>query len=128
MGSLSHYINARAHGYQDLPSFPETPPDPSVRNVPTEQSPKIVRKMIPGSSRKSFYSDTDNSSPAEGEYYSYIDLGSLNLSLFAMFFVEESDDSEEESSSENSSASESENNEESDGYETKHNVNCYNFP
>jgi len=33
LGSLSHYINARAMGYQDLPEYPEEAPDPSVRNV-----------------------------------------------------------------------------------------------
>ena len=87
MGSLSHYINARAHGYQDLPGFPETPSDPSVRNVPTEPSPKIVKKTITDSNKKSFYSDSDNSSPAEGEYYFSIDIhflkfGSLVSSLF----------------------------------------------
>jgi len=33
LGSLSHYINARASGYQDLPGFPEVAPDPSARAV-----------------------------------------------------------------------------------------------
>ena len=33
LGSLSHFINVRASGYQDLPSYPEVPPDPSVRVV-----------------------------------------------------------------------------------------------
>jgi AP-3 complex subunit beta len=33
VGSLSHLMNARASGYQELPDFPELPPDPSVRNV-----------------------------------------------------------------------------------------------
>merc|ERR1719318_954604 len=33
LGSLSHFINARAAGYQDLPGFPEDAPDPSVRTV-----------------------------------------------------------------------------------------------
>ena len=33
LGSLSHLLNARASGYQELPEFPEVAPDPSVRNV-----------------------------------------------------------------------------------------------
>lgn len=33
LGSLSHLLNARASGYQELPDFPDVPPDPSVRNV-----------------------------------------------------------------------------------------------
>ena len=33
VGSLSHLMNARASGYQELPDFPEVPPDPAVRNV-----------------------------------------------------------------------------------------------
>ena len=38
LGSLSHYINARAAGYHDLPDFPEVPPDPTARHV--EPPPK----------------------------------------------------------------------------------------
>lgn len=82
MGSLSHYINARAHGYQDLPAFPETPSDPSVRNVPTEPSPKMVKKMTTGSKKKSFYSDSDNSSPVEGKYY-----GALSVSNNQFIYI-----------------------------------------
>lgn len=33
LGSLSHYINTRAVGYEPLPDFPEHPPDSSVRDV-----------------------------------------------------------------------------------------------
>lgn len=33
LGSLSHYLNIKANGYQDLPSFPSIAPDTSVRNV-----------------------------------------------------------------------------------------------
>ncbi|KAM9854112.1 AP-3 complex subunit beta-2 [Aulostomus maculatus] len=37
LGSLSHLLNAKAGGYQELPDWPEAAPDPSVRNVETEQ-------------------------------------------------------------------------------------------
>jgi len=36
LGSLSHFINARAVGYHDLPEFPVEVPDPSVRNVESQ--------------------------------------------------------------------------------------------
>ncbi|KAK7601336.1 hypothetical protein V9T40_008777 [Parthenolecanium corni] len=102
MGSLSHYINARANGYHDLPAFPETAPDPSVRNVPTVTVTKPVKKQVSMSKKTSFYSDSDSdiSSPPN----------------------EDSDeDSEEDSSEEKSSESESEeiNSAESDDYQKK---------
>merc|ERR1711936_745064 len=39
LGSLSHFINARANGYQDLPEYPEIPPDPKVRAVEVAKPP-----------------------------------------------------------------------------------------
>ncbi|XP_055614239.1 AP-3 complex subunit beta-2 [Uranotaenia lowii] len=77
LGSLSHYLNMRANGYQDLPQFPETAPDSSVRNVEpppeygypaqntdggshedstTQRRPKDKKKV------KSFYTDSEKSS------------------------------------------------------------------
>ncbi len=48
LGSLSHFINARAAGYQDLPEFPEQAPDATLRNVepvkPTENPWKKEEK------------------------------------------------------------------------------------
>jgi len=40
LGSLSHFINARAADYQDLPGFPEVAPDPSVRTVEVPKPPQ----------------------------------------------------------------------------------------
>ncbi|XP_078139219.1 AP-3 complex subunit beta-2 isoform X3 [Centroberyx gerrardi] len=37
LGSLSHLLNAKAGGYQELPDWPEAAPDPSVRNVEQEE-------------------------------------------------------------------------------------------
>ncbi|KAI4826061.1 hypothetical protein KUCAC02_021712, partial [Chaenocephalus aceratus] len=37
LGSLSHLLNAKAGGYQELPDWPEAAPDPGVRNVETEE-------------------------------------------------------------------------------------------
>ncbi|XP_072881051.1 AP-3 complex subunit beta-2 isoform X4 [Hemitrygon akajei] len=38
LGSLSHLLNSKASGYQELPDWPESAPDPSVRNVEKEVS------------------------------------------------------------------------------------------
>jgi len=43
LGSLSHFINAKATGYHDLPEFPSEAPDPSVRNV---EPPKPVDNPV----------------------------------------------------------------------------------
>lgn len=56
-------MNIRANGYHDLPAFPETPPDTSVRNVPTQSTPKVSKKQTVSEKKTSFYSDSDNSSP-----------------------------------------------------------------
>uniref|UniRef100_A0A670JR09 AP-3 complex subunit beta n=1 Tax=Podarcis muralis TaxID=64176 RepID=A0A670JR09_PODMU len=39
LGSLSHLLNAKAVGYQELPDWPSEAPDPSVRNVEVLASP-----------------------------------------------------------------------------------------
>ncbi|XP_055518616.1 AP-3 complex subunit beta-2 isoform X4 [Leucoraja erinacea] len=38
LGSLSHLLNSKASGYQELPDWPEAAPDPSVRNVENDVS------------------------------------------------------------------------------------------
>lgn len=42
LGSLSHLLNAKAGSYQELPEWPETAPDPSVRNVEVKESVRAV--------------------------------------------------------------------------------------
>ncbi|XP_041082947.1 AP-3 complex subunit beta-2-like isoform X5 [Polyodon spathula] len=37
LGSLSHLLNAKATGYQELPAWPDVAPDPSVRNVELDE-------------------------------------------------------------------------------------------
>merc|ERR1712059_203612 len=76
LGSLSHFINSRATGYQDLPQFPTTAPDPGVRTVevpkPEENPWKKEEKIKPEkkrskkvSSEKNFY-DSDGSTKLNG--------------------------------------------------------------
>jgi len=67
MGSLSHYINCRAIGYQDLPQFPDSPTDSSVRcvAVPEEEQEKPAKlnkiERTAANKKKTFYSDSENS-------------------------------------------------------------------
>lgn len=42
LGSLSHLLNAKAGGYQELPDWPEAAPDASVRNVEVKDSVRAV--------------------------------------------------------------------------------------
>lgn len=81
LGSLSHYLNARANGYQDLPPFPEVAPDSNARQIhePTKSSSpdystqklcyeennteKLSKKLK--KNMKSFYTDSDNSESGE---------------------------------------------------------------
>uniref|UniRef100_A0A3B3X0N8 AP-3 complex subunit beta n=1 Tax=Poecilia mexicana TaxID=48701 RepID=A0A3B3X0N8_9TELE len=42
LGSLSHLLNAKAGGYQELPDWPESAPDASVRNVEVKESVRAV--------------------------------------------------------------------------------------
>ena len=50
LGSMSHYLNTKVCGYQDLPDFPEEAPDSTVRNV---EPPKGIAQKI--RIKKSFY-------------------------------------------------------------------------
>ncbi|XP_026822007.1 AP-3 complex subunit beta-1 isoform X1 [Rhopalosiphum maidis] len=71
MGSLSHYINSRAIGYQDLPQFPDLPTDSSVRCValPEEQEKPVKQKAerTTINKNKTFYSDSENNSDDSSE-------------------------------------------------------------
>ena len=75
MGTLSHAISARVSGYSDLPNFPETAPDPSVRNVEiitettktekrSDSTPRSSKTRKAGQQKKQqsekFYSDDDD--------------------------------------------------------------------
>ncbi|XP_057691834.1 AP-3 complex subunit beta-2 isoform X8 [Corythoichthys intestinalis] len=46
LGSLSHLLNAKAGGYQELPDWPEAAPDPSVRNVEVKESSCQVFSLL----------------------------------------------------------------------------------
>uniref|UniRef100_A0A672QGS2 AP-3 complex subunit beta n=1 Tax=Sinocyclocheilus grahami TaxID=75366 RepID=A0A672QGS2_SINGR len=72
LGSLSHLLNAKAGGYQELPEWPESAPDPSVRNVEVKDSIPDWSKCTSRKDRKEkkldkpFYSDSEgDSGPTE---------------------------------------------------------------
>ena len=102
LGTLSHILNTRATGYQELPDWPEVAPDSSVRNIelpnlfdePTK--PKTREKKKVAKKETSFYSDESSS-------------------------VDETDSSEEESDedSDDEGESESDNDKEDESSEAK---------
>uniref|UniRef100_A0A8C9FMG4 AP-3 complex subunit beta n=1 Tax=Pavo cristatus TaxID=9049 RepID=A0A8C9FMG4_PAVCR len=60
LGSLSHLLNAKAVGYQELPDWPDEAPDPSVRNVEVRGTPR--REKRKEKVEKPFYSDSEGES------------------------------------------------------------------
>ncbi|XP_016099561.1 AP-3 complex subunit beta-2 isoform X3 [Sinocyclocheilus grahami] len=68
LGSLSHLLNAKAGGYQELPEWPESAPDPSVRNVEIPDWSKCTSRKDRKEKKldKPFYSDSEgDSGPTE---------------------------------------------------------------
>lgn len=130
LGSLSHYLNIRASGYHDLPTFPKIAPDSSVRNVEIippsrsnsdplehtgiEELNNVKTKSSSKSNKKqkSFYTDSEKSST---EYSS--DDGSTSDDEAEDDEEEEEEDDnneEEDETTDDSSESSSESGEESD--------------
>ncbi|XP_003784653.1 AP-3 complex subunit beta-2 isoform X4 [Otolemur garnettii] len=62
LGSLSHLLNAKATGYQELPDWPEEAPDPSVRNVEVPEWTKCSNREKRKEKEKPFYSDSEGES------------------------------------------------------------------
>ncbi|XP_078812156.1 AP-3 complex subunit beta-1 isoform X2 [Oryzias latipes] len=101
LGTLSHSLNVKASGYQELSDWPAVAPDPSVRNVEViepvkEWAPSLGKAKQPKSDAK-FYSD-DEEKEEEGSERS----------------TSSEDDSSSSSSSNSDSGSEEESSEESE--------------
>ncbi|KAK1160968.1 AP-3 complex subunit beta-2-like isoform X1 [Acipenser oxyrinchus oxyrinchus] len=67
LGSLSHLLNTKATGYQELPAWPDMAPDPSVRNVEVKEAVPEWTKCSSREKRKEkvekpFYSDSEGES------------------------------------------------------------------
>ncbi|NXA24566.1 AP3B2 protein, partial [Ibidorhyncha struthersii] len=102
LGSLSHLLNAKAVGYQELPDWPDEAPDPSVRNVEVPEWTKCTsREKRKEKVEKPFYSDSEGESgpteSADSEPESVSEeSGSSSSSSSSSSGSEEEEDEEEE--------------------------------
>ncbi|XP_064244716.1 AP-3 complex subunit beta-2 isoform X3 [Passer domesticus] len=113
LGSLSHLLNAKAVGYQELPDWPDEAPDPSVRNVEVPEWTKCTsREKRKEKVEKPFYSDSEGESgpteSADSEPESGSEENSSSSSGSSSSGTEEEDEEEEEDSGEQSEDKEEE--------------------
>lgn len=106
LGSLSHYINMRAAGYNDLPEFPAVAPDSSVRNIEGfmhETAARINTNNAMENSKANKNSQKKNASKKEKNFLSESEDKSSEYSNSSS-----SSSSGSDSSSDNSSSSDEE--------------------
>uniref|UniRef100_A0A8C8BP50 AP-3 complex subunit beta n=1 Tax=Otus sunia TaxID=257818 RepID=A0A8C8BP50_9STRI len=115
LGSLSHLLNAKAVGYQELPDWPDEAPDPSVRNVEVPEWTKCTsREKRKEKVEKPFYSDSEGesgpteSADSEPESVSEESGSSSSSSSSSSGSEEEEEEDEEEGSGEQSEDKEEE--------------------
>ncbi|XP_039579442.1 AP-3 complex subunit beta-2 isoform X1 [Passer montanus] len=113
LGSLSHLLNAKAVGYQELPDWPDEAPDPSVRNVEVPEWTKCTsREKRKEKVEKPFYSDSEGESgpteSADSEPESGSEENSSSSSGSSSSGTEEEDEEEEEDSGDQSEDKEEE--------------------
>lgn len=71
LGSMSHYLNQRVNGYQDLPPFPEMAPDNTVRNVePPTQDKQVSNDHVQASGKHKTKVKNDNQKNKKHSFYS----------------------------------------------------------
>uniref|UniRef100_A0A3Q3WFT5 Clathrin/coatomer adaptor adaptin-like N-terminal domain-containing protein n=1 Tax=Mola mola TaxID=94237 RepID=A0A3Q3WFT5_MOLML len=66
LGTLSHSLNTKATGYQELSDWPTVAPDQSVRNVEVKEWAPLVGKAKKSKSDEKFYSDDEEEKDEEG--------------------------------------------------------------
>ncbi|NWT98535.1 AP3B2 protein, partial [Urocynchramus pylzowi] len=115
LGSLSHLLNAKAVGYQELPDWPDEAPDPSVRNVEVPEWTKCTsREKRKEKVEKPFYSDSEGesgpteSADSEPESGSEENGSSSSSGSSSSGTEEEEEEEEEEDSGEHPSEEEEE--------------------
>ncbi|NXD63330.1 AP3B2 protein, partial [Eolophus roseicapillus] len=113
LGSLSHLLNAKAVGYQELPDWPDEAPDPSVRNVEVPEWTKCTsRDKRKEKAEKPFYSDSDGESgpteSADSEPESVSEDSGSSSSSSSSSSSEEEEEEEEEGSGEHEDEEEEE--------------------
>ncbi|AWP00689.1 putative AP-3 complex subunit beta-1 [Scophthalmus maximus] len=105
LGTLSHSLNTKASGYQELSDWPAVAPDQSVRNVeviePVKEWAPLVGKAKQRKSDEKFYSDEEEEKEEEGSDSS----GSEDSSSSSSSSSESGSESEEESSEESEKTS-----------------------
>uniref|UniRef100_H3CSP9 AP-3 complex subunit beta n=1 Tax=Tetraodon nigroviridis TaxID=99883 RepID=H3CSP9_TETNG len=108
LGSLSHLLNAKAGGYQELPDWPETAPDPSVRNVEVPEWTKCSsrEKRKEKKVEKPFYSDSEGESGPTESADSESDSASSSDSASGSESPESEDGSESDESDQSEQSSE----------------------
>lgn len=122
LGSMSHYLNAKVNGYQDLPEFPEIAPDSSVRNVEPPKAPNPWEKTVEANKakkkealekkRSGFYSESASSSSSSSSQESDEEEIVQQKNENTLIMMEESQDSESDSSSSESESESSQSSEE----------------
>ncbi|XP_034458456.1 AP-3 complex subunit beta-1 isoform X1 [Hippoglossus hippoglossus] len=97
LGTLSHSLNIKATGYQELSDWPAVAPDQSVRNVeviePVKEWAPLVGKAKKSKSADKFYSDNEDEKEEKGSVSSGNEESSSSSSS-----EESGSESEEESS------------------------------
>ncbi|XP_073333921.1 AP-3 complex subunit beta-1 isoform X2 [Pagrus major] len=115
LGTLSHSLNIKATGYQELSDWPAVAPDQSVRNVeviePVKEWAPLVGKTKKSKSEDKFYSDDEEEKEEEGSESSGSEDSSSSSS------DEESGSESEEESSEESEKTSSDSGKSSSGSE-----------
>ncbi|RLW03797.1 hypothetical protein DV515_00006226 [Chloebia gouldiae] len=134
LGSLSHLLNAKAVGYQELPDWPDEAPDPSVRNVEVCGAPWVhggggakVPEWTKCTSRekrkekveKPFYSDSEGESGPTESADSEPESGSEENSSSSSSGSSSSGTEEEEEEEEEDSGEQSEDKEEEEEEEKR---------
>ncbi|XP_038661475.1 AP-3 complex subunit beta-1 isoform X1 [Scyliorhinus canicula] len=115
LSTLSHTLNTKASGYLELPDWPQTAPDPSVRNVEVIQP--VEEQLMPVGKLKGkkdnlggkFYSDSEEKEESSKSSESSSESDSKNEDSSSSS-SEESSDSESEKEKKDSENSDSENN------------------
>ncbi|CAB1445844.1 unnamed protein product [Pleuronectes platessa] len=107
LGTLSHSLNIKATGYQELSDWPAVAPDQSVRNVeviePVKEWAPLVGKAKKSKSADKFYSDDEEEKEEEGSDSSGNEESSSSSSSSSS--SEESGSESEEESSESEKTS-----------------------
>ncbi|XP_063745973.1 AP-3 complex subunit beta-1 isoform X2 [Eleginops maclovinus] len=108
LGTLSHSLNTKAAGYQELSDWPAVAPDQSVRNVeviePVQEWAPLVGKTKKAKSADKFYSDDEREKEEEGSESSG-SKDSSSSSSSGSSSEESGSESEEESSEESEKTS-----------------------